>query len=135
MFRGRFGGRGTWWARDFSGPEDWSYRLGPDLDIAAIRQELFGGRGFVVIRGVREEEYLPVAGQFGRVMAQNARGDLLYSVRNEGQSIARDYGQVGVRFSKTNLGLDSTRTGDRCSVEARRIWWACCACKRRGREG
>lgn len=113
VFRSRFAGPGAWRAADFSGPQEWSYRLGPALDVEAIRRDLFEGRGFVVIQGVPVDDeaaarrlYLEVTSHFGAPMAQNARGDLLYSVRDEGQSIESQYGTVGVRFSKTNLGLD-----------------------------
>lgn len=113
VFRSLFTGPGAWQAADFSGPQDWTCRLSPDLDVAAIRRDLFEGRGFVVIQGVpvgdedqARRVYLEVAGRLGMPMAQNARGDLLYSVRDEGQSIENQYGTVGVRFSKTNLGLD-----------------------------
>lgn len=108
-----FTGPGAWREADFSGPEAWTCRLTPDLDVEAIRRELFDGRGFVVLQGAPAGDeaearrmYLEVAGRLGTPLAQNARGDLLYSVRNEGQSIEKDYGRVGVRFSKTNLGLD-----------------------------
>ncbi len=106
--RSLFTGPGAWQAADFSGPQDWTCRLSPDLDVEAIRRDLFEGRGFAVIRGVPVDDremarrvYLKIAGRLGTPIAQNARGDLLYSVRDEGQSIEKQYGTVGVRFSKT----------------------------------
>jgi hypothetical protein len=81
--------------------------------VEPLRRELFRGRGFAVIRGLPVDDeaearrlYLKIAGFLGSPMPQNARGDLLYSVRDEGQSIEKQYGTVGVRFSKTTLGLD-----------------------------
>ena len=80
-----------------------------------LRGELLDGRGFVLIRGVPAELY--TAGQaamlywglgtlIGTPLPQNVRGDRLYSVRDEGYDIQRDYGAVGVRFSKTAQPLD-----------------------------
>jgi hypothetical protein len=42
----------------------------------------------------------------GTILPQNLRGDRLYSVRDEGIRMEADYGQTGVRFSKTNAAFD-----------------------------
>ena len=83
-------------------------------DAATLRREVLDGRGFVVIKGLpvdryTEEEasmiYWGIGTFFGATLPQNVKGDRLYAVRDEGQNISRDYGAVGVRFSKTTVGL------------------------------
>jgi len=123
VHRQRFTGPGAWREADAGGPQDWTFRLTPALltqiergefpEAERLRGELLEGRGFLVLKGVPVDDerrarrlYLAIAGFFGASLPQNARGDLLYSVRDEGQSIDREYGQVGVRFSKTTLELD-----------------------------
>jgi alpha-ketoglutarate-dependent taurine dioxygenase len=84
-------------------------------DAAALREEVLRRRGFVVVKGLpigryTEEEacliYWGIGSFFGVTLPQNVKGDRLYSVRDEGQNISRDYGAVGVRFSKTTSGLN-----------------------------
>ncbi len=76
----------------------------------ALRRELLVGRGFVILRGLPIERYTPdeagmlywgVGSALGPTLPQNAKGDRLYSVRDEGYSIKKDYGVTGVRYSKT----------------------------------
>lgn len=75
-----------------------------------MRQELLTGRGLVLVRGVpmdrysREEAamlYWGIGAALGSTVPQNAKGERLYSVRDEGYRIAEDYGTTGVRYSKT----------------------------------
>jgi len=83
-------------------------------DVARLREELRAGRGFLVIRRLPVERYtqeqacrmyLALSSLFGAPLPQNVKGDLLYSVRDEGYDLSRDYGAVGVRFSKTTSEL------------------------------
>jgi hypothetical protein len=83
-------------------------------DIRNLRHQLETGRGFLVVKGLpvdrySEEEacllYWGLGALLGMPLPQNVRGDRLYSVRDEGYRIERDYGAVGVRFSKTTEGL------------------------------
>lgn len=83
-------------------------------DAQRLRRELLSGRGFVVIKGFPVERYTTeqagmiywgLGSLLGAALPQNVKGERLYSVRDEGQSIQRDYGTVGVRFSKTTEGL------------------------------
>jgi alpha-ketoglutarate-dependent taurine dioxygenase len=82
---------------------------------AEIRRRLRDGSGFVVLRGLALDDYaddevrLLYAGlgtHLGTILPQNLRGDRLYSVRDEGIRMEADYGQTGVRFSKTNAAFD-----------------------------
>jgi alpha-ketoglutarate-dependent taurine dioxygenase len=84
-------------------------------DAAELRNELRTGRGFVVLRGLpldrySEEEatgiYWELGTLFGSPLPQNARGDLLYSVRDEGH--VNDYGapRLRVQVSKTRGALN-----------------------------
>jgi alpha-ketoglutarate-dependent taurine dioxygenase len=82
---------------------------------AEIRRRLGDGIGFVVLRGLALDDYaedevqLLYAGigtHLGTILPQNVRGDRLYSVRDEGIRVEADYGQTGVRFSKTNAAFD-----------------------------
>ena len=75
-----------------------------------LRQTLREGRGFAVLRGFpvdrhSEEEsrllYAILGLQLGTILPQTVRGDLLYSVRDEGLRLENDYGRPGVRISKT----------------------------------
>jgi len=72
--------------------------------------ELLAGRGFVILRGLPMGQYTPaeaailywgIGSALGTTLPQNAKGEWLYSVRNEGYSIKDDYGAGGVRYSKT----------------------------------
>jgi hypothetical protein len=85
-----------------------------DNDAAALRRELTTGRGFVVIRGLPIDQYTDeeatmlywgIGSFFGSTLPQNVKRDRVYAVRDEGYKIERDYGTVGVRFSKTTEGL------------------------------
>jgi len=101
----------AWQRSDFSSPSDWTvpYPANP----RHLRQELTAGRGFVAIKGLAAHRsdreliatYLDIASSLGSLLPQNIKGEQVYSVRNEGYDIARDYGTVGVRFSKTTSGL------------------------------
>jgi hypothetical protein len=82
---------------------------------AAIRRQLWRGRGFVVLRGLpadryNDEEmrtlYWGICTHLGVIVPQTVRGDRLYSVRDEGYDMARDYGTAGVRTSKTRAAID-----------------------------
>lgn len=86
-----------------------------ESDLARLRDGLLAGHGFVLLKGLpperySEEETAAIYWGLGRLLGtplpQNARGDLLYAVRDEGYVIARDYGTVGVRFSKTHEPLN-----------------------------
>jgi len=86
-----------------------------ESDLLRLRDELLMGRGLVLLKGLPSDRYSEeeTAGIYwglgtllGTPSPQNARGDLLYSVRDEGYVIARDYGTVGVRFSKTSEPLN-----------------------------
>ncbi len=81
---------------------------------AELRRELMSGRGFVLLQGFpvgrySEQDsallYWGLGAALGVPLPQNVKGDRLYSVRDEGYNIERDYGAVGVRFSKTTEGL------------------------------
>jgi hypothetical protein len=86
-----------------------------EADAAELRNELRTGRGFVVLRGLKldsysEEEatdiYWGLGKLFGSPLPQNARGDLLYSIRDEGH--VNDYGapRLRVQVSKTRGALN-----------------------------
>lgn len=86
----------------------------PSFPAVAIRETLDRGRGFVVIRGLPLERfdiedtrrlYAGLGVQLGAILRQTVRGDVLYSVRDEGYSMQTDYGP-GVRRSKTNSAFD-----------------------------
>jgi hypothetical protein len=82
---------------------------------AEIRKRLRDGCGFVVLRGLGLDEYSEetarrlyagLGAHLGAILPQNLRGDRLYSVRDEGIRMEAEYGQTGVRFSKTNSAFD-----------------------------
>lgn len=86
-----------------------------EADAVELRNELRTGSGFAVLRGLpvdiySEEEvtsiYWGLGSLFGSPLPQNARGDLLYSVRDEGH--VNDYGAPGLRVqvSKTREALN-----------------------------
>lgn len=84
--------------------ESWVYETDISLfaeRLAEIRRELRSGRGFVVVRGLRFDEYEKACSMVGRIVPQTVAGATLYSVRDEGISLDRDYGRPGVRTSKT----------------------------------
>ncbi len=83
-------------------------------DAARLRRELASGRGFVLIRGLPIDRYTDdeatlaywgLGCHLGTTLPQNVKGDRVYAVRDEGYKIERDYGAVGVRFSKTTAGV------------------------------
>jgi len=82
---------------------------------AEIRRRLHDGCGFVVLRGLAPDDYaedevrLLYAGlgtHLGTILPQNLRGDMLYSVRDEGIRVEAEYGRTGVRFSKSSAAFD-----------------------------
>lgn len=83
-------------------------------DAANLRRELRAGSGFVIVKGLPIDRYTPeeasiiywgIGAQLGTTLPQNVKGERLYSVRDEGYSIEKQWGTVGVRFSKTTEGL------------------------------
>lgn len=77
---------------------------------ARLRQELMHGRGFAVLRGLPVTEssegiYVGLGRMLGETLPQNVKRELLYDVRDEGYNIDKQWGAVGVRFSKTTQGL------------------------------
>jgi len=75
-----------------------------------VRRDLLSGCGFVILRGLPIARYSPdeagivyggIGSALGVTLPQNAKGERLYSVRNEGYSVSKDYGASGVRYSKT----------------------------------
>lgn len=86
-----------------------------EADAVGLRNELRTGRGFVVLRGLlldrySEEEatsvYWALGTLFGKPLPQNARGDLLYSVRDEGHVNAYGAPHLRVQVSKTSGALN-----------------------------
>src|SRR5258708_6139057 len=84
-------------------------------DAEALREELQFGSGFVIVKGLpierySEEEacmiYWGLGTHLGRPIPQKVQGGLLYSVRDEGYNLERDYGTAGVRTSKTTTGFN-----------------------------
>jgi hypothetical protein len=123
-------GRRVWRGADFDDHAAWCFPLAPDTlaeldgilagataatpcldrDTEVVREELAAGRGFVVIRGLPIERYTEVQARtlytevcrrVGILIPQTLKGDILYSVRDEGLTLERDYGRAGVRTSKT----------------------------------
>jgi hypothetical protein len=84
-------------------------------DAEALREELRFGSGFVVMRGLPIDRYTEreasmiywgLGAHLGRAIPQTVKGDLLYSVRDEGYDLKRDYDSAPVRTSKTTSGLN-----------------------------
>src|SRR5258706_7485217 len=84
-------------------------------DAEALREELQFGSGFVVVKGLpidrySEEEacmiYWGLGTHLGGPIPQKVQGGLLYSVRDEGYNLDRDFGAAGVRTSKTTAGFN-----------------------------
>ena len=78
--------------------------------VQSLQQDLLTGRGLVLLRGLPMERYTRdeaamlywgIGATLGPTIPQNTKGERLYSVRDEGYSIAKDYGATGVRYSKT----------------------------------
>jgi hypothetical protein len=96
---------------------DGSVKETPCLDDLAIRvrKELAEGLGFVVVRGLPVESYSEaearvlyreLSQRIGPILPQTLQGETLYSVRDEGLTLERDYGRAGVRTSKTRSAFD-----------------------------
>lgn len=97
--------RGEWTGADFTDPREW--RIETDLQsflsqAEEIRNELRDGRGFVVLRGLKLDEFAQACPRLGEIISQTLSGTLFYSVRDEGLRIETDYGKPGVRTSRTN---------------------------------
>src|SRR5260370_3085264 len=123
-------GPGVWQGSDLAAPADYEYRLSNQTiaelesdfpvpsfepDARALREELRFGRGFVVVKGLPIDRYTDqeacaiywrLGAHLGRPISQNVKGDLLYSVRDEGYNLDRDYGLAGGRTSKTTPRFD-----------------------------
>lgn len=125
---------GAWRRSDFHDESQWIYHFKPETlremewavrrepfrlpsfveDLGEIRREISRGRGFVLLRGIAVDRYSEkelddlfwgIGSQLGKPLPQNIKGDRLYSVRDEGQNISKDYGRAGIRFSKTTEPL------------------------------
>lgn len=84
-------------------------------DAEALREELRSGSGFVLVKGLPIDRYTDEEAQtlywglglhLGRPVPQKVVGGLLYSVRDEGYNLERDFGAAGVRTSKTTAGFN-----------------------------
>jgi hypothetical protein len=84
-------------------------------DAGTLGREIRSGRGFVLIKGLPLERYSDeeacilyrgFGALLGKAVPQNVKGDVLYSVRNEGVNLEREYGSIGARSSKTALGIN-----------------------------
>jgi len=104
-------------------------RLGPKL--AALSAELEAGRGFGVLRGIPVDDYdepLPavmfwgIGTHLGNAIAQNARGDLLGHVRDEGLTLADPHARGYQTRAAQSLHVD------RCDVVG-------LLCRRKARSG
>jgi hypothetical protein len=83
-------------------------------DAEALREELRFGSGFVLVKGLPLERYSEdearmiywgLGAYLGSPVPQKVTGGLLYSVRDEGYNLERDFGAAGVRTSKTTAGF------------------------------
>lgn len=85
-------------------PEIPVFAWGETLD--GLEEVLWNGVGCAVVRGFpvdsegARELYLATAARLGRVVPQTVSGTLIYSVRDEGYALERDFGRAGVRTSK-----------------------------------
>jgi alpha-ketoglutarate-dependent taurine dioxygenase len=76
-------------------------------DLTELPAALWDGPGCAILRGFPVDDpgavelYLQTAARLGRVVPQTVSGTLIYSVRDEGYQLDRDFGQAGVRTSKT----------------------------------
>ncbi|MEO6759478.1 MAG: TauD/TfdA family dioxygenase, partial [Saprospiraceae bacterium] len=73
-------------------------------DLAPLAGVLWNGEGCAVVQGFPVDVpalYVTLASSLGRVVPQTVSGTLLYSVRDEGYQLLRDFGKAGVRTSKT----------------------------------
>lgn len=82
----------------------------PAAPLASPLLDHLAGPGCAVLRGLPVEgpdhdtlrvAFAAIAVQLGHIVPQTVAGALLYSVRDEGYQLDRDYGQAGVRTSKT----------------------------------
>lgn len=86
-------------------PEIPVFAWGGELDV--VREAVWNGAGCAILRGFpvdgpdAEALYMATAGRLGRVLPQTVGGTRIYSVRDEGYSLERDFGKAGVRTSKT----------------------------------
>ena len=70
-------------------------------DLAELPGALWEGSGCAIVRGFPvdalgfEEMYLETASQLGTVVPQTVSGVMIYSVRDEGYSLERDFGRAG----------------------------------------
>jgi len=87
-------------------------------DAEALREELQFGSGFVIVKRLARRRYSEEEGlhdllgsrqHLGRPIPQEVQGGLLYSVRDEGYNLDRDFGAAGVRTSKTTAVSTTTR--------------------------
>ena len=102
-------------------------------ELSGVLDELEGGRGFVLLRGIPVDRYTPdelknlywgLGAHLGRARYQNARGELIGEVRDEN----RLYGEVQEVSADPALGLSSRSKArssgplrfhtDRCDVVA-----------------
>jgi hypothetical protein len=83
-------------------------------DAEALRRGLRFGSGFVLVKGLPPDRYTDEEARMiywglgvhlGRPVPQKVTGGLLYSVRDEGYNLERDFGAAGVRTSKTTAGF------------------------------
>jgi len=81
-------------------------------DAEALREELRFGSGFVVMKGLPIDRYSEreasmiywgLGAHLGRAIPQTVKGDLLYSVRDEGYDLKRDYAQILASFMEGAL--------------------------------
>ena len=102
--------------------------LGPALD--ALRGELLGGRGFVLMRGIPVERYTiaeaatiywGIGSYFGTPRSQNAQGHLLGHVRDMGVTLADPNVRTYQTTERQHYHTDSTDiVGLLCLRQARR---------------
>ena len=83
-------------------------------DLASLQDAIYSGAGCAIVRGMpvaqmtrdaASSAYSRLAEQLGEVIPQTLSGTLIYSVRDEGYQLQRDFGQAGVRTSKTTAGF------------------------------
>ncbi len=87
-----------------------------EKDAGDLREKLRFGSGFVVVKGLSPDHYADdeearmiywgLGTHLGRPVPQKVKGGLLYSVRDEGYNLERDFGAAGVRTSKTAAGFN-----------------------------
>ncbi len=97
-------------AADSLGPtRDWSPTLADLAD--GIRSDLFGGRGFALLRGLPVDDLTAtgrrivcwlVSAAVGTPIHQNAARDKIVRVADDG----KDFAEIGVRSYETNAALD-----------------------------